>query len=636
MSDKFILERCENYLNLMSSKRIPYPQVLNLELTSKTEHRSLKYPEPVGYRELAKGDVLDGNLLHYIITSILPYCELLNIRGFGDPLMTPDMLFETLEAAKYFGIPATLTTSAALLSQETIKKLIEAKLKSIYITLDAASEKTHSTLHSDSFKSVVEGINTLIKTREELKVAYPSIMLTMIALKENIAELEQIIALAKSIEIPCLTVQVLLEETEDFKEQSAFVYHRDTAEEIYYRSLIEAELEGFELKISPDNILDILPAANENQSLSTLVISPPDTGGDWVKDCMAPWNEITVRSNGDVYCCPEGKNPLGNISKDSFSAVWYGKSLSKLRNDILVSTENTPDSDCRFRGWRKVSRLKSSVSAGDDMLNYFPGWYRTELEERDFRWCRKKSALLLQRMPSEQFLLMQARRAPLKDAPLKGFLVLNSKERTPFELKSTDWETLEFLLPKIEEPEILQIEIELTHEIRPSEIDENSQDSRFLGMKFSRIWLEDWSKKVVFGQQLVLLGYEMAPETWIPGGDVLFRTFWRVLDQSPENLKLVLKCFPQDDKSSDNSEVHFQSDHLLEYHGSPSSMWVPGMFIAQEHRFPVPENIQPDHYRLELGLYPEGSPKKILEIVRSDRPHDNNRALLGTILISKD
>ena len=119
----------------------------------------------------------------------------------------------------------------------------------------------------------------------------------------------------------------------------------------------------------------------------------------------------------------------------------------------------------------------------------------------------------------------------------------------------------------------------------------------------------------------------------------------RSLETSPDNLKVFLHFTRETEKGPASTPLKrklgltrndfFQADHLLLLNGQPSSMWVPGTFISHEHRIAVPEDINPGHYRLELGLYPEGKTKDRLFIARSDRPNKKDNALLGTVLISE-
>lgn len=50
--------------------------------------------------------------------------------------------------------------------------------------------------------------------------------------------------------------------------------------------------------------------------------------------CRRPFEHIEIDNNGNVFsCCPDytGSYILGNILKESFDDIWYGKKFSNLR-----------------------------------------------------------------------------------------------------------------------------------------------------------------------------------------------------------------------------------------------------------------------------------------------------------------
>jgi radical SAM protein with 4Fe4S-binding SPASM domain len=49
--------------------------------------------------------------------------------------------------------------------------------------------------------------------------------------------------------------------------------------------------------------------------------------------CLAPWRELRIRPNGDVYFCPDLYDySIGNISESSFKEIWEGDKADKFRN----------------------------------------------------------------------------------------------------------------------------------------------------------------------------------------------------------------------------------------------------------------------------------------------------------------
>lgn len=54
--------------------------------------------------------------------------------------------------------------------------------------------------------------------------------------------------------------------------------------------------------------------------------------------CRRPFEHIEIDNNGNVFsCCPDytGSYILGNILKESFDDIWYGKKFSNLRKNVI-------------------------------------------------------------------------------------------------------------------------------------------------------------------------------------------------------------------------------------------------------------------------------------------------------------
>ena len=644
MPGKFILEESSLFLDFMSSDRIPFPQSLQIELTSCCNLRCVMCPKTLGVSRTEPNKEMNRETLDYLISSVLPYVERIDIVGDGEPLLAMDLLLYLLENAEIFRVPVTICSNGQLLDKEVCQRLIDLNLEDINVSIDAANAETYSKIRDADFSQLIHNLETLKQLKKDSGRDTPHLHLSMVAMEDNIHELPMLLDLAKNLNADSLTIQAMGEVTDEMKGKSAFLNHRDLTEEILYKCLIEAEASGFPLKIWPPKLFDVMGNSEDLGAFLSGDAPPPGDSAEWKKDCAFLWKSPFITTNGDVRPCCAELPPLGNLGKSTFQEIWYSKAARALRKNLLTGDLPHACLKCPGMGWRKIYKTKSSIHAPDEIFDAFPGWYGVELEERHFRWTQKRALLYLNHTPAEKFLLLQMRKAASPEAPSSGMITINNEEPMPFKLTTTNWETLEFPLSTSNDDEIFQVEFNLSHSIRPSEIDPNSHDSRLLGVKLTRAWVEDWPQKVVFGHQLVLLGYEIVPETWNLDGDALIRTFWRSLDVTHLNVKAFVHFSREGDNGVVTSPIRrklgigrkdfFQADHLLLSKGQPSSNWIPGIFIAHEHRFPVPDNLNAGHYRIEIGLYGEGYPKDRIPIVRSDRPNQDNSALLGTVLIS--
>ncbi len=98
---------------------------------------------------------------------------------------------------------------------------------------------------------------------------------------------------------------------------------------------------------------------------------------------------------------------------------------------------------------------------------------------------------------------------------------------------------------------------------------------------------------VSFGGYLAFVGYEWLQHNAVPGGTVALLTYWRVEEPLPEPVKIFMHL------TGDSDVPLAQGDGL----GSPPRGWAAGDVIVQRHTIPLPADLAPGLYRLQVGLY---------------------------------
>lgn len=630
-------DKSERYINYMSGDKISYPENLVLELTTKRP-ANCNCPKPYFFRPTSISKDIGPITLDYILTSIMPYVQNLILTGSGDPALAEEALIKTLESAKEFSIPVIVDTHGLDLSDQIRDCILNSSVQKLAFTVNAPDERTHKKICGLSIKPLIETLEIISEKKKAQAQTWPEMQFRMVAVKDNIALLPDILNLAYRYGASTVIVSPSFSEN-----NCAFRHHFDEAEEIMYRSLIEAEMKGLDLQIEPSQLLEVLGSGNDIEQYLSGRIPPDSVSSEWIKDNSCIWNSVFVDVEGNILTARNSSTSLGNIEQKSFQSIWYGESFKALRRNYLTDFNQVESLSCSDLLWRKKRPLKRLITPDDPNFFLFPGWFGSELEERAYRFTRDRAAVFLQRNETDLFALIQMRKAPFSEAAMQGRIVINEKTTHSFNLLTNHWETFEYPLPdNSSSNDAVSIEIIPEKTIRPSELDEKSRDFRSLGVKVSQIWLESWAKKVVYAQKLVLLGYEIVPDSWERDGDVVFRTYWRTLSRSEQDMKVLLDLQREDEEKLDSAEKEMheglltsaQHDFLLNHLGLPTSNWQEGIFISHECRIPVPNNLTPGHYRIHLGVYPEGDPKKRVKITRSDREHHDNLALLGTVMIS--
>jgi radical SAM protein with 4Fe4S-binding SPASM domain len=156
----------------------------------------------------ASKEKYDKELTTEQIKSVIKQLADFKIRFFavtgGEPLTRQD-LFEVLSCANSLGIKTGIATNGFLIDEKNSKKIREAKISSVQISLDG-TEKTHNKIRRNpsSFQKAVNAIKIL----KELKIPIVSVATTITPL--NIEELDELKKLLQSLKINFWRIGVIM------------------------------------------------------------------------------------------------------------------------------------------------------------------------------------------------------------------------------------------------------------------------------------------------------------------------------------------------------------------------------------------------------------------------------------------
>jgi MoaA/NifB/PqqE/SkfB family radical SAM enzyme len=137
--------------------------------------------------------------LFYEFTPFLKYTDLVYLQGWGEPLLNKDF-FKMVRLCKDRGKRVGFTTNGMLLSENTLRRLVDLGLDILGISLAGMSAATHDEIRRGTrLNEIVRHLGRLQQIKREKKTQVPAVHLAYLMLKSNFHELEHIVAFAKSV-----------------------------------------------------------------------------------------------------------------------------------------------------------------------------------------------------------------------------------------------------------------------------------------------------------------------------------------------------------------------------------------------------------------------------------------------------
>ncbi|HEY0582241.1 MAG TPA: radical SAM protein [Chloroflexota bacterium] len=278
------------------------------------------------------------------IVAQLPDLRRAVMQGIGEPLLNRD-LAPMIAHLKARGVYVVFNTNAALLTRRRQIELIESGLDELRVSLDGSTPETYLKVRGiPAFQRVVDNVAEMIRTRRELGSTTPRVSMWMTGLRENLAELPDLIDLAARLGVEEVYLQRLVFWGEGLAvaDQSVYSHALGEGEGI----VAEAERRAAQHGIS-------LRGADALSPRDSLVERPP-TREPW-RACSRPLRLAYITAQGTALpCCiapftdaPFDDLRLGNVLSDGVEAVWHGAAYTRFREQ-LYSAE--PPASCRNCG----------------------------------------------------------------------------------------------------------------------------------------------------------------------------------------------------------------------------------------------------------------------------------------------
>ena len=252
-------------------------------------------------------------------------CKKIHFSG-GEPMLRPG-LPDLVEHATSLGIRVTMTTNGTLIDKVKARRLIEAGLRGVNISIDSPIRKMHEKIRGvdGSFKQTVKAVTLFNKYAHKGKI---TVRINTVVWRSNYQTLATLPELAHELGadgINLIPVDDHCGEHLSMRKKDIALFNSEIAPVIEQRAM--------ELGI---NIADedAYPFGRDSSEVRLGRAGRYAFGYYNKFPCYAPWTHSLIDFNGLVYVCcmtREQIKPLGDVRKQSFKEIWEGAAYRQIR-----------------------------------------------------------------------------------------------------------------------------------------------------------------------------------------------------------------------------------------------------------------------------------------------------------------
>jgi len=273
-----------------------YPPALMIEPTNLCNLRCSLCPSGNGTLKRPRG-MMDMALYRDLINEIHRHIGVLILWNQGEPFLHPQ-IWQMINTAVQRGI--YVLTSSNLSMPIDLQRLLDSGLQHLIVSMDGISAATYDQYRiNGDFELVMRNMSDLIRLRGRRR--HPYIIWQFIVMKHNEHELPEIRRLARRIGVDRLELK------------TAQIYG-------------EADMHRF---LPQDEDFARYTYDNGNYRIKVKLLNR----------CHRLWMQPVINWDGELAVCCYDKDlsiPIGKVSDHGFSALWFGKRLNAIRQQILT------------------------------------------------------------------------------------------------------------------------------------------------------------------------------------------------------------------------------------------------------------------------------------------------------------
>jgi len=235
-------------------------------------------------------------------------------------------------------IDTYMTTNGWFLTDETAKRLVEAKLGTLFVSLDASTAAAHDEFRRrpGSFDRVVSGMKAAVKAGLKVK-------LSTVVTRANFHDLPMIVTVAEQCGI----------------EGIAFNRFRPVGNGHATADILS--LQGGQER----DIQSLVAELNANSPLGIALFFNAEDDGGIDYGCQCGIRSLTLRPNGDIAPCGFAGIVIGNMKKDNIGNLWRESPvLARMRAGALACAGLKPDKSPLGEGYAPSPRRGNLSASG--------------------------------------------------------------------------------------------------------------------------------------------------------------------------------------------------------------------------------------------------------------------------------
>ena len=153
----------------------------------------------------------------------LPNLQRVVFTSFGEPFTQPRML-DMVEAVRKRDLAVTIGTNGLLLNAKVCSELVKLGVDRVVISIDGGKPETYAGVRGAMLAQVIEHMRGLNEVKSQLHSLHPAIGIEFVAMRSNIAELDDLTRMAAEFNVSRLLVSNVLPYTEELREEVLYGY----------------------------------------------------------------------------------------------------------------------------------------------------------------------------------------------------------------------------------------------------------------------------------------------------------------------------------------------------------------------------------------------------------------------------